>query len=281
MHVIRTVSGMRRTAERLRRRGTLGLVPTMGALHEGHRALIRESVERCRRTVVSIFINPMQFGSGEDFRIYPRGLSRDIRTARDCGADIVFTPDVDQMYPSGHCTRVVVAVLALRWEGASRPGHFEGVSTVVAKLLMIVNPTLAVFGQKDFQQWRIIQQLVSDLQLPVNLRMVPTIREQDGLAMSSRNTSLSKAQRAHAVVLYRTLNNARLMIGSGERRATPLITSMRRSIMAEPGVQLDYVGIADTKTLAPLRRLRGRVVLLGAVRVGRTRLIDNLLVEVA
>jgi len=280
MRVIRSVPAMKRWAGRFRRRGSLGLVPTMGALHEGHLALIRESVKRCDRTAVSVFVNPLQFGPGEDFKFYPRRLSRDVRLAKDCGADVVFAPSAAEMYPSGPSTRVVPSALAKRWEGASRPGHFEGVATVVAKLLAIANPTLAVFGQKDYQQWRIIEQLVSDLHLPVALRMVATVREPDGLAMSSRNGALSRKHRARAAVLYQALSGAKRKIRSGQRSAAPLAASMRRRISSEPGVRLDYAGIADARTLAPLRRLRGRVVILAAAWVGSTRLIDNLLVRV-
>ena len=273
---------MRGVMERLRRRHrSIGLVPTMGAFHEGHLSLIRASVARYDATVVSVFVNPLQFGPGEDFQRYPRNLARDVRLARLAGADVVFAPRATQIYPNGFRTSIEVGPLGERWEGRSRPGHFRGVATVVTKLFNIVEPTHAVFGQKDYQQALIIRALIEDLHLPIALRILPTVREPDGLAMSSRNQYLSRAERQAASVLYRALSQARARIRSGECRARPLASAMRRLINAQPNARAEYVAVVDAATLEPRARLRGRVALLVAARVGRARLIDNFLVGVS
>ena len=252
----------------------------MGALHQGHASLIRASAAAYDATIISIFVNPLQFGPREDFRHYPRTLARDVHLAKAAGADLVFAPSAEEMYPQGFQTWVDVGSLGARWEGKSRPGHFRGVATIVAKLFNLVRPTHAVFGQKDYQQVLIIQQLIRDLDLGIVLQVVPTVREPDGLAMSSRNRSLSASSRRQAVVLYRALCEGRTQIDAGQRRTALIVRHMRRCLNAQPGVHPDYLAVVDARTLIPRRRLHGRMALLVAARVGRTRLIDNLLVDV-
>jgi len=272
---------MFRLTEALRRQGTtIGFVPTMGALHDGHCALIRAARRQSRTVVVSIFVNPLQFGPREDFTRYPRDLTRDMHLAKAAGCDVVFAPDASQIYPSGFCTSVEVAGLGDRFEGAARPGHFRGVATVVAKLLTIVHPTDAWFGQKDYQQAAIIQRMVLDLKVPSTIRIMPTVREADGLAMSSRNVYLTPEQRAQAPALYRALSWGKRHILDGERHAARVEAGMRRMVQEQPLLDPDYLAVADAKRLEPMSAIRGRAVLLGAVRVGTTRLIDNVLVDV-
>jgi len=253
----------------------------MGALHEGHLSLIRRAASQNDVVIVTVFVNPLQFGPGEDFRRYPRDLHRDVRLALAAGAEIVFAPTVAQLYPAGFQTSVEVGRLTERWEGRSRPGHFRGVATVVTVLFALTRPTDAYFGQKDYQQALVVQRLVRDLRLPVRVHVLPTVREPDGLAMSSRNSFLSASPRRRARILYRALCAGRARIRAGERRSGRVVSTMRSLIRTQPSARIDYVAIVDAKTLEPRRTLRGRVVLLLAVRVGRMRLIDNLLVEVS
>ena len=282
MRLIRSASQMAAVARRLARQGRrIGLVPTMGALHDGHLALIRRAALENDVVIVTIFVNPLQFGPREDFACYPRMLSRDLTLARAAGADIVFAPSISDIYPPGFQTAVRVGSLAARWEGQARPGHFDGVATVVTILCALTRPTRAYFGQKDYQQVLIVKQLARELRLPLTVHMLPTVREPDGLSMSSRNTSLTPSQRAQATVLYRALCAARARILSGERRAGPLLQQMRRLIRHARRARLDYAAIVDAGTLAPQARLRGRVAILLAVWIGRTRLIDNFLVDVS
>ena len=282
MRVIRSARQMAAVAQRLRRRGkTIGVVPTMGALHEGHLSLIRAAAAANDVVIVTVFVNPLQFGPGEDFKRYPRNVARDIRLARQAGADIVFAPSVQEIYPRGFGTVIDVGPIGQRWEGRSRPGHFRGVATVVAALFHLTQPTTAYFGRKDYQQTLVVKQLIRDLHLPVRLRVLPTVREPDGLAMSSRNQYLNASQRRRATVLVRALRRARAQIRGGERRAAAIAARLRRLIRLTPEARIDYVALADADTLMPRRRLRGRVVLLVAVWIGRTRLIDNLLVDVS
>ena len=295
MRLIRSAARMAALARRLERRGRrIGVVPTMGALHAGHASLIRCCAAESDVTVVTIFVNPLQFGPTEDFARYPRMLRRDLALARSCGADIVFAPSASQLYPRGFQTAVAPgalappallrkakqAGLARRWEGAARPGHFSGVATVVTLLFQLTRPAAAYFGQKDYQQACVVKRLVSDLKFPLKIRVLPTVRERDGLAMSSRNVYLSPVQRARARALIRALRAAAARIRAGERRAARVAGAMRSLIRRQPGLRLDYAAVVDAATLEPLVRLRGRVALLVAARVGRTRLIDNLLVEV-
>ena len=279
--LIRSARRMAAVSQRLhQRRRRIGLVPTMGALHEGHLSLIRAARSQNDAVIVTIFVNPLQFGPQEDFRRYPRPLRSDTRLARSAGADLIFAPSVDQIYPKGFQTHVEVGALAERWEGASRPGHFRGVATVVALLCELTRPARAYVGQKDYQQALVIQRLIADLRLPIRLSILPTVREADGLAMSSRNAYLTATQRQQAAVLFRALQFARERIHAGEWQAAPLIEAMRRLISEAPDARIDYTALVDAKTLEPVWRLRGRLAVLLAVWIGTTRLIDNLLVDV-
>ena len=282
MRVMRSVDQMQRTALRWQRAGKrVGVVPTMGALHDGHLSLIRTAAAENDVTIVTIFVNPLQFGPKEDFRTYPRALSHDVELATAAGATHVFAPREEEIYPPGFETSVDPGALATRWEGKSRPGHFRGVATVVAILCELTRPTIAYVGQKDYQQALIIQQLVRDLRLPLRVRVLPTVREPDGLAMSSRNAYLSPAERAQAAVLYRALREARAGVLAGERRAAVVIQRLRRHMRRARSARIDYVALVDAATLDPRPRVRGRVAILLAVWIGGIRLIDNLLVDVS
>ena len=268
-------------AARLQRQGyTIGVVPTMGALHEGHLSLIRAAARENDRVIVTIFVNPLQFGPKEDFARYPRNPDRDLRLCQAHGADIVFSPSVEALYPTTFQTFVSVGPLAEGWEGKSRPGHFRGVATVVAMLFHLTRPTKAYFGQKDYQQLLVVRRMVEDLCMAVEIRRVPTIREPDGLAMSSRNQYLSALERRQATVLYQALRLARQRILDGERKASPILRQMRRLIQTQPKARLDYAAIVDARTLIPQERLHGRVAVLLAAWMGKTRLIDNIVVDV-
>lgn len=273
------MAGIARRWERQGRR--IGVVPTMGALHDGHASLIHHAAAENDVTIVTIFVNPLQFGPTEDFRRYPRTLGRDLALARACGADVVFAPTARGLYPPGFQTHVELGALAERWDGEWRPTHFRGVATVVAILFQLTRPTTAYVGRKDYQQACIIRRLVRDLAFPLTVRVLPTVRERDGLAMSSRNASLGPAERARALVLSRALRAAAACIRGGERRAAAVASTMRTVIRRAPGVRVDYAVVVDAETLEPLTLLWGRVALLVAARVGRTRLIDNLLVDVS
>ena len=279
MRRIQTVHAMRSWSRGLHREGvTIGLVPTMGALHEGHRSLIRAARLACDASAVSIFVNPLQFGPLEDFDRYPRSLAQDLRLCRSGGVDAVFLPRAQEMYLPDFETAVSVQRLTRRYEGLSRPGHFGGVTTVVTKLLNIVHPDKAFFGQKDYQQAVVVARLVKDLNLDTEIVMRPTVREPDGLALSSRNRHLSPEERKAATVLYRALSDGRELIRAGERSVKKVEAAMTRLIWAEPLARLDYLAVADPITLDEFRSVRGRVVLLLAVWIGETRLIDNLIV---
>ncbi len=283
VQVITDIALMQETAARLRAAAKrIAVVPTMGALHEGHLALIREATRRADAVVATVFVNPTQFGAGEDFERYPRMPERDAALAGDAGATHVFAPSSEAMYPRGYATYVTVERITDTLEGRSRPGHFRGVATVVVKLFAITQPDVAVFGQKDAQQVAVIRRLIRDLNLMVELVVVPTVRESDGLAMSSRNAYLAAGERAQAPVLYRALQAARSSIGTGERRCDRLLDMMKGMIGGSPLAAIDYLSVADAETLEELRELReGQTVLLSlAVRFGKTRLIDNILVEV-
>ena len=281
MRVLRRVHHMVRLAQKVRLAGqTIGLVPTMGALHEGHLSLIRAARRENDVVVVSVFVNPRQFGPTEDFARYPRDLRRDLRLASSEGTDVVFAPEASEMYPKGFCTSVEVEGLSSRLEGAMRPGHFRGVTTVVAMLFHAVQPTRAYFGQKDYQQAVIIRRMVEDLRLLVRVRVLPTIREPDGLAMSSRNAYLSRVERREAGVLFRALTSAEDAIHDGERDPQRLRRRISRLIQQQPRVRAQEIAIVDAGTLEPVKTLTGRVAMLVSARVGRMRLIDNLLVDV-
>jgi len=271
---------MKQVARQARAEGRLvGLVPTMGALHEGHLSLMRAAQQRCQPVVVSIFVNPKQFGPSEDLEKYPRQMEADRTLLESLQVSHLFAPTAAEMYPDGFRTYVNVEGLGERLEGRSRPGHFRGVSTVVLKLFEIVQPHFAYFGRKDAQQARVIRQMVRDLNLDTEVVVCPVVREPDGLATSSRNAYLKGEERRAATVLYRALDAARQEIAHGERDAVRLVAVMRQVIGAEPLASADYVEIVDADTFEPVVRLRRTCLALLAVFVGSTRLIDNMLLE--
>jgi pantoate--beta-alanine ligase len=271
--VIRSPAEMSAWSRAARARGErIAFVPTMGALHEGHVTLLREGRRRGDRLALSIFVNPTQFGPNEDLARYPRDLPGDLRKAAGAGADVAFVPEAADMYPPGHQTVVEVRELARGLDGVCRPGHFAGVATVVAKLFNIVAPDLALFGEKDFQQLAIVRRMAADLSMPLEVIGVPTVREPDGLAMSSRNAYLSPAERARALSLSRALFAAREEAAAGQREAAGLIQAARARLDVD---RLDYLELCDAETLVPLTAVDRPAVLLVAAFVGRTRLIDN------
>jgi len=259
---------------------SVAFVPTMGALHEGHLALVRHATQLANRVVVSIFVNPTQFGPGEDFERYPRDIARDTELLQEHGCHLLFLPEATTIYPEGHSTWVEVGGLADRLEGEFRPGHFRGVATVVTQLLNLVRPDSAVFGEKDAQQLAVVRRLVRDLHLPVEIASHPTVREPDGLAMSSRNAYLSPQQRAAAAAIYRALSSGRQRIEEGERSADNIRRLLREVLEQEPLIDLEYAEVVGADTFEPIRKIRGRIVMPIAVRIGSTRLIDNLSMEI-
>src|ERR1700722_13018270 len=282
MEIVRTVEWMRQIAREARAGDRLtGLVPTMGALHEGHLSLVRAARQGCSPVVASIFVNPKQFGPGEDFEKYPRSFERDAAALEEAGVHYVFAPPPAEIYPAGFRTTVDVAGLRERLEGRSRPGHFRGVTTVVLKLFEIVQPRFAFFGRKDAQQHRIIRQMAADLNLGTGVVVCPIIREPDGLALSSRNAYLLGDARRAATALHRSLQAAGRGIDSGERDARRLIEESSRVIASEPSLAIDYVEIVDAETFEPVVNLRHTCYVLLAARVAGTRLIDNALAEPA
>jgi pantoate--beta-alanine ligase len=280
MRSLRSVQAMAGWSAALSREGvSIGLVPTMGALHAGHRSLIRRARLSCDALVVSLFVNPLQFGPHEDYARYPRSFEADAALCREEGVDVLFAPQATALYPDGFQTTVTAGPLGQRWEGAARPGHFDGVATVVAKLLALIRPDQAFFGQKDFQQTVIVQRLAEDLNLGVRIVLCPTVREPDGLALSSRNRYLTPAQRKVAPILHEALQAGRKAILKGATAGTQVTRAMRQVIADTPGVAVNYLAVCDPQTLEPASRVTGAVVLLGAVRLGRVRLIDNLVVK--
>jgi pantoate--beta-alanine ligase len=257
----------------------LGLVPTMGALHEGHLSLVRAAHKQCSPVVVSIFVNPTQFGPNEDFKKYPRTFDADQAALENLYVDYIFAPPPEEIYPPGFRTAVAVEGLGDLLEGRVRPGHFRGVTTVVLKLFEIAQPRFAFFGRKDAQQARIIRQMAADLNLDAEIVVCPIVREADGLALSSRNAYLKGGEREAATALYRSLDAVRHEVAKGERDAARLVAAMRATIVAEPGVALDYAEIVDADTFEPVVSLRKTCYALIAARVGATRLIDNALIE--
>jgi pantoate--beta-alanine ligase len=276
MELVRSIEEVRGVLRRSRLEArTIGLVPTMGALHDGHLSLVAASRTRCDLSVVSIFVNPTQFGEGEDFEAYPRDLEADSALLADAGVDVVFAPSADAMYPAGAVTRVDPGPLGTVWCGASRPGHFVGVATVVTKLLDIVGPDVAFFGEKDFQQLRVIERVVGDLDIPVHVVGCPIVRERDGLALSSRNRYLTSEQRSHALVLSRALARAQERVASGDTDGAAVQAELAATVSSEPGVELDYAAVVDSRTLACVTRISREGRALVAARVGNARLIDN------
>src|SRR2546423_1659604 len=259
---------------------SIGLVPTMGALHEGHLSLVREARRMCDVVVVSIFVNPTQFAPGEDFERYPRDLTKDTTILADYNVDYIFAPPPEEIYPKGFATYVTVEGLSDQLEGAARPGHFRGVATVLTVLFHIVRPDFAYFGQQDAQQALIIKRMVRDLAFDTEIVVLPTIREESGLALSSRNAYLSGEDRRAATILYRALSRAEAAYLSGERSARKLAEGVRAEIEREPRARLEYVSVTDADTLERLDKLDDRSVLIAvAARIGQTRLIDNILLN--
>ncbi len=273
-----TIRELRELLAEVRRGGkTIGLVPTMGALHAGHAALIERARAECDFLTVSLFVNPSQFNQQEDYQRYPRDFARDLKFCDVLGVDCIFAPQAEEMYPGPMRTSVEVAVVSEGLCGAFRPGHFRGVATVVAKLLNIVQPDIAYFGEKDAQQFAVIRRMVADLNLPVVIRLVPTVREPDGLALSSRNQLLSPEERQVAIVLYQGLQAAAQAIARGERNAATLAKQVRAVFEKQPLIRLEYFEIVDPEEMQPVEKITGPVRIAGAIWVGTTRLIDNVL----
>lgn len=276
--ILRTIQEVRQAVAEARARGLkVGLVPTMGALHEGHGSLIDLSVAECDVTVVSIFVNPLQFGPAEDFDRYPRDLEADTGFCQQRGADIIFAPTDEEMYPLKPRTHVEVTELTEGLCGAKRPGHFVGVTTVVTKLFHIVGPDVAYFGQKDAQQAAVIQRMVDDLNFPLEIRVGPTVREEDGLALSSRNRYLSSEERQAATALYRGLKEAAQLLDRGVKNPEEVQAAVRRVLQSEPLVEEEYVEVVDPSDLQPISLIGESVLVAVAAHLGKTRLIDNLL----
>lgn len=281
MEIVKRPARMTFLARETRARGErIGFVPTMGALHEGHLSLVRRADQASDLVVMSVFVNPIQFEVGEDFRSYPRDLPRDADQARAAGVKVLYAPEVSDVYPPGYRTHVTVDGIDTALEGASRPGHFRGVATVVTKLLNRVTPHVAFFGQKDAQQAVLIRRLVQDLEMDVEIEICPTVREPDGLALSSRNVHLSAAERRAAPVLHRALCRAETAIREdGTRKPEEVVDQIREIVATEPLVSLDYAAVVDAETLEPVETIRGTVLVPLAARVGASRLIDNVIVK--
>jgi pantoate--beta-alanine ligase len=276
MQIIEPVEHMQQAANAMRMAGeTIALVPTMGFFHEGHLTLMRAGKDHCDRLVVSLFVNPTQFGPNEDFEAYPRDTEGDLKKAEEAGADVVFMPSVGEMYPRGAQTSVVVKDLPHHLCGLSRAGHFDGVTTVVSKLFHIVKPHVAVFGQKDYQQLAVISRMVMDLNMDIQIVGVPIIRESDGLAMSSRNSYLSPEERTSALSLKKSLDLAEQLFSEGKTDAEAVRESVRSFILAYPFTEIDYIALCDPVTLDDVDTLSGDTLMALAIRVGKTRLIDN------
>ena len=276
MKIIRHISEIRKALKE-RQGETKGLVPTMGAFHEGHLSLVRQARKDCSLVVVSIFVNPAQFGAGEDYQTYPRDIRRDKKLAEEEGVDLIFAPTPEEMYPSPYHTFTEVEGLSRKLCGRGRTGHFRGVTTVVLKLFNIIKPDIAYFGQKDYQQAVIIKKMVSDLNLDMKIKIMPIIRENDGLAMSSRNAYLSKKEREAAPILYKSLIRAKELLSKGEKSPAKIIDTIREIINSEPLARIDYVSVVDPDSLEEIDTIKDRALIALAVRIGKTRLIDNLI----
>ncbi|MBI2920076.1 MAG: pantoate--beta-alanine ligase [Planctomycetes bacterium] len=281
VRVVHTIAELHKILSPLWRKGDpVGFVPTMGALHDGHVSLMKQAKADGNALVVaSVFVNPLQFGSGEDYDEYPRDLNGDVKVARDAHADVVFAPSVAEMYPRGFLTYVDQDKLTDKLCGAHRPGHFRGVLTVVLKLFNVVRPAHAYFGQKDYQQAVVIQRMATDLNLDVKLHVMPIIREPDGLAMSSRNVYLGSKHRQEALVLHQALSRANELVAAGERNARKLAGEIRKIIGQSKSAKVDYISVVHPETLEDLNDISGKSVIAVAARFGKTRLIDNVIVE--
>ncbi|MGB0910156.1 MAG: pantoate--beta-alanine ligase [Nitrospirales bacterium] len=281
MKIIRSVNGLRRWRRaQVSEQSVIGFVPTMGAFHLGHESLMQRARRSCHIVIVSIFVNPLQFGQNEDLDEYPRPRQTDLACCRNQNVDVVFMPRRKDLYPPDFQTSVEVSRLAKRWEGANRKTHFQGVTTVVTKLLNLVSAHRAYLGQKDYQQCCVIKQMVRDLNQDTRIVMCPTVRETDGLALSSRNKYLNASARKTAPILYQALCVASQVMRKGEKSITKIEAVMRGFVRKDPKVKIDYLTVCDSESLDPCKEVHGKVVLLGAVRLGKTRLLDNLLVKV-
>lgn len=281
MTIARTIQETRNTIKEWRRQGyTIGLVPTMGYLHDGHASLMKKAKESCQKVVVSIFVNPMQFGANEDLSTYPRDLEADSRLCESLGVDLIFHPSVEEMYNPGFCSFVDMTGLTKELCGKSRPIHFRGVCTVVTKLFNIVTPDKAFFGQKDAQQLAVIKRMTADLNMDIEIVGCPIIREEDGLARSSRNVYLNTEERQAALILSKTIQLGQQMVQQGTRSASQLLAAMKASLESEPLAHIDYVEAVSMDTIQPIDTLQGQVLVAMAVFIGKTRLIDNFIVEV-
>jgi len=280
MELATTIEQIRQLVRAARAAGKrIGFVPTMGALHQGHIALINTSVRQCDFTVISIFVNPTQFGPTEDFERYPRPLEKDLRVCRDCGVDVVFAPSTETMYPRPNLTWVVVEKLTEPLCGRFRPGHFRGVTTVCTKLFNIVQPDVAYFGQKDAQQAVVVRRMVEDLNMPLEIVVCPTVRDPDGLATSSRNVYLTDSQRRQATRIYQALQHGQRLIVQGLHDPDQILQAVQDILQQAPDLQPEYVSLVDAETLEPIEKLSGRVLLAVAARIGSARLIDNIVVD--
>jgi pantoate--beta-alanine ligase len=281
MQTVKSPKRMQKICGELKREGKIiGLVPTMGYLHEGHLSLVRIAKRKSDVLVVSVFVNPTQFGPKEDFGRYPRDFKKDSLLLEKEGCDYVFAPGVEDMYPEGYSTFLKVEEITRILEGAERLGHFRGVTTIVAKLFNIIQPDISVFGQKDAQQAVVLKKMVDDLDYGIKIIIGPTVREKDGLALSSRNRYLSKEQRRQAPVLYQSLQEARRLINKGERSPGKIMARMRNMIRKQPLAELEYIAVTNTNTLKPLNKIKGEVLISLAVRFGKARLIDNIKLKV-
>jgi len=281
MEIIETIDGMRKAIAKAKSTGKkIGLVPTMGALHAGHISLVKAAKKETDFAVVSIFVNPTQFGPTEDIDKYPRPFEADRKACKDSGVDIVFAPTVKEMYPQQNITWVNVEKLSEPLCGKTRPIHFRGVATVCTKLFNIVQPDIAFFGQKDAQQTVVIKQMVADLNMPLKIVVCPTVREKDGLAMSSRNKYLNAEQRKDAPLLYAALQEAEVFIGAGERKSSFLKEQMKKLLSISSRTEIDYISIADAKTLEEIDEIKGKILIAMAVKLGPARLIDNIVLDV-
>jgi pantoate--beta-alanine ligase len=278
--IIRSIKRIQAAVQDLRKQNkTIGFVPTMGALHAGHLSLIKQARKENDYVIVSVFVNPTQFAPSEDFKKYPRRLEADSLLCKNEGVDIIFYPDAGQIYPKGYKTHVLVEGLSDVLCGKFRPGHFSGVATIVNKLFNIIQPDVAYFGQKDAQQAIIIQQMTRDLNMPVKIKLMPTVREPDGLALSSRNTYLTARQRLDAKVLFEALEKAKTMIKHGIINSKKIISAMRRIIQKKRSARVQYIEIVDLNELRPVRLIKDKVLVALAVWIGKTRLIDNIIVR--
>jgi len=280
MKVAKTIESVRRLVKNARNAGEkIGFVPTMGALHTGHISLIETAKKKCDFVVISIFVNPTQFGPGEDFSRYPRPINAEVNICKKTDVDLVFVPAVRKMYPTENLTWVTVEKLTEPLCGRSRPGHFRGVTTVCAKLFNIVAPDVAYFGQKDAQQAIVIKRMVADLNMPLRIVVCPTVREPNGLAVSSRNQYLTERQKKDAANIYQSLQTCRNLIEAGTTDTRQIIAEMQKILQRIPSVEIEYISIVDAETLESIEKISGKVIAAVAVRIGTTRLIDNILVD--